>query len=199
LFENITNYIKDLCIINLNSDKNIRFNFSNKSIINSYLDNFNDFTRCGFNENTKFINSTILNIKLDSSADKISKNQFIDCSFDSTFDTSFQLKETNKDSYNEALKIFLNQFFKLFFSNGRLGRQWEHKVISPRFSGINKLKLDYNNFIKLLKKQEIIEITIELNKPKFAINEKAKEAVIKYTKDGTVDKIIMDIFNHLKK
>ena len=75
----------------------------------------------------------------------LNKNQFIDCSFDSIFDTSFELKNANIESYNDSLKLFLNQFFKLFFSNGRLGRQWEHKVISPRFNGINKLKIDYNN------------------------------------------------------
>lgn len=199
LFENSTNYIEDLSIVNLNSDKNIRFNFSDKTISNGYLDNFNDFTKCSFNENTKFINCTILNIKLDTTTNNLNKNQFIDCSFDSTFDTSFQLKESNVDSYNEALKNFLNQFFKLFFSNGRLGRQWEHKVISPRFRGINKLKIDYNNFIKLLKKYEILETTSELNKTKFAITENAKEAVIKFTKDGTVDIIILNIFNQLKK
>ncbi|MDW8852110.1 caspase family protein [Flavobacterium sp. MMLR14_040] len=199
LFENSTNYIDDLSIVNLNSDKNIRFNFSDKSITNGYLDNFNDFTKCIFNENTKFINCTILNIKLDTTTNNLNKNQFIDCSFDSTFDTSFQLKESNVDSYNEALKNFLNQFFKLFFSNGRLGRQWEHKVISPRFRGINKLKIDYNNFIKLLRKHEILDATSELNKTKFAITEKAKEAVIKFTKDGTVDIIILNIFNQLKK
>lgn len=199
LFENSTNYIEDLSIVNLNSDKIIRFNFSDKIITNGYLDNFNDFTKCGFNNNTKFINCTILNIKLDNTTNNLNKSQFVDCSFDSTFDTSFQLKESNVDSYNEALKNFLNQFFKLFFSNGRLGRQWEDKVISPRFRGINKLKIDYSNFIKLLKKHEILEITIELNRPKFAIKSNAKEAVIKFTKDGTFDIIILNIFNHLKK
>lgn len=199
LFENSKNYIEDLSIINLNSDKNIRFNFSSKSIKNGYLDNFIDFTRCNFNEDTKFTNCTILNIKLDTSTSNLKKTQFIDCSFDSTFDTSFQLRESTIDSYNEALKVFLNQFFKLFFSNGRLGRQWEHKVISPRFKGINKLKIDYNNFIRLLKKNEILDSTHELSKTKFAINEKAKEAVIKFTKDGTVDMIILNIFNQLKK
>lgn len=199
LFENRKNHIEDLNIINLNSDKSIRFNFSDKLITNGYLDNFNDFTRCNFNENTRFLNSTILNIKLDSSTKNLNKNQFIDCSFDSTFDTSFQLKESTIDSYNEALKVFLNQFFKLFFSNGRLGRQWEHKVVSPRFKGINKIKIDYSHFIKLLKRLEILDSTNELSKTKFAINERAKESVIKFTKDGTIDLIILELFNQLKK
>lgn len=199
MFENSKDYIESLSIVNLNSDRSIRFNFSDKSIINGYFDNYNDFAKCSFNENTQFINCTILNVKLNHSTSHLAKNQFIDCSFDSTFDTSFELKETSVEGYNESLKTFLNQFFKLFFSNGRLGRQWEHKVIEPRYSGINKLKIDYNSFIKLLKKQDILEATIELGKIKFSINDNAKESIIKFTKDGSVDNTILGLYNHLKK
>lgn len=199
LFENTKNKIDFLNIINLNSDKTTRFNFSDKVITNGYFDNYSDFSKCIFNENTRFNNCTVINIKIEKTNNHINKNQFIDCSFDSIFDTSFELKNANIESYNDSLKLFLNQFFKLFFSNGRLGRQWEHKVISPRFNGINKLKIDYNNFIKILKKQNILEVVQELGKNKFFISDFAKESVTKFTKDGSIDNIILKLYDVLKK
>lgn len=199
LFENTKNKIDFLNIINLNSDKTTRFNFSDKVITNGYFDNYSDFSKCIFNENTRFNNCTVINIKIEKTNNHINKNQFIDCSFDSIFDTSFELKNANIESYNDSLKLFLNQFFKLFFSNGRLGRQWEHKVISPRFNGINKLKIDYNNFIKILKKQNILEVVVELGKNKFFISDFAKESVTKFTKDGSIDNIILKLYDVLKK
>ncbi|OJX37091.1 MAG: hypothetical protein BGO87_15110 [Flavobacteriia bacterium 40-80] len=199
MFEKNKDYIEFLSVINLNSDRPVRFNFSDKSIVDGYFDNYNDFAKCTFNERTQFINCTILNIKLNHSTNGLAKNQFIDCSFDSIFDTSFELKETGIEGYNESLKTFLNQFFKLFFSNGRIGRQWEHKVIAPRYSGVNKLRIDYNSFIKLLRKQNVLTVSVEQGKNKFAINDNAKESIIKFTKDGTVDNIILGLYNSLKK
>lgn len=199
LFENSTNHIEFLSIIDLNSDKTIKFDFTNKTIINGYFDNYSDFSKCLFNENTILINCIIINIKLETNSNNLQKHQCIDCSFDSTFDTSFEIREASVESYNNSIKLFLNQFFKLFFSNGRLGRQWEHKIISPRFNGINKIKIDYNTFIKILRKQDILEVVTEKGKPKFFINDFAKESVTKFTKDGSVDSIILNVYNALKK
>lgn len=72
-------------------------------------------------------------------------------------------------------------------------------MISPRFNGINKIKIDYNNFIKILRKQDVLEVVIEKGKPKFFINDFAKESVTKFTKDGSIDSIILNIYNSLKK
>jgi hypothetical protein len=199
LFEDSKNCIEFLNIINLNSDKVIKFDFTNKTISDSYFDNYSDFSKCLYNEGTTFVNCIIVNIKLDNNTTSLEKRQFIDCSFDTSFDTSFEIKEASVESYNDSIKLFLNQFFRLFFSNGRLGRQWEHKVISPRFNGINKIKIDYNNFIKILRRQDVLEVVIEKGKPKFFINDLAKESVIKFTKDGSVDSKILNLYNSLKK
>lgn len=199
LFECTNNTIESLSIIDLNSDKAIRFDLSNKLVYTSLFDNYSDFSKCTFNEKTQFVNCTFLNVSIDKSSTLISKNQFVDCTFDTSFEFSMELKESKIENHNESLKLFLNQFFKLFFSNGRLGRQWEYKVISPRFNGINKIKIDYNDFIKILKKQDILEVVTELGKNKFYISETAKESIIKYTKDGSIDEIILNLFNTLKK
>lgn len=199
LFENSKNTIENLNIIDLNSESTLRFNFENKNIYDSRFDNYSDFSKCAFNEETKFFNSTFLNITIDKSTNLSSKNQFIDCTFDTSFETSFDFRESSVSNYNDSLKIFLNQFFKLFFSNGKLGRQWEDKVISPRFHGINKLKIDYNNFIKILKKNDILIVDKELGRNKFYISDDAKESIIKFTKDGSVDGTILKLFESLKK
>ena len=199
LFEVGKNKIVNLNIFNVNSDLNTKFDFSDLQIDNAIIDNFNNFWHCNFNENTKFKNCILLNIRTKTILTSINKNNFIDCTFDSDIESSLKLSESIIENRTEAIKTFLIQFFHLFISNGKLGRQWEHKVIEPRFNGINKLNINYNRLIKLLKKQNVLIVTQEKGKFKFAISEEHKENVVKFIKDGTVSKDIIELIEELKK
>lgn len=199
LFEISKNKIDRLYLININSDQNVKFNFSNLVISNSSIISFSSFWKCTFNENTKFANCEIFDIKLNNSKTSVNKSNFIDCAFDSDIETSLKLVESKDRNLKQNLKIFLNDFFHLFFTNGKLGRQWEHKVIEPRFRGINKLGLDYNATIKTIKKSGIIEITKELNKNKFFVNESHKSDIEKFIKDGTISKEISELLRQLEE
>lgn len=199
LFESGRNRILNLNILNINTDQNIKLDFSDLTIENALIDNYNNFWKCNFNEKTQFMNCVLLNIKVKTTQSSINKNNFVDCTFDSGLEDSLKITETVIQNYTESLKIFLSQFFHLFVSNGKLGRQWEHKVIMPRYSGINKLNINYNKLIKLLKKNNLITVTEELGKNKFAVSDSQKEAVNKFMKDGTLSKNIIELIEELKK
>jgi hypothetical protein len=197
LFEKTNNNIENLSIININTDQNIKFNFSDLIIFNSIIDNFSTFWDCTFNENTKFINCHLLNLKSGNRKGSIDKSNFIDCTFDSEVETSLNLLDDSKLNKTEQMKSFLSAFFHLFISNGRLGRQWEDKVILPRYYGINKYKIDYKRMIKILKRNEVLIITLELGKNKFEIKEDFKEETNKFIKDGTLSNRISKIIREL--
>nr|WP_314895976.1 caspase family protein [uncultured Flavobacterium sp.] len=197
LFEKHKNNLEHVSIININTDQNIKFNFSDITISNSLINNFSTFWECTFNENTKFIKCHLLNLKRADSKCLINKNNFIDCTFDSEVESSLKLLDDSKSNKIDQMKSFLNSFFHLFISNGRLGRQWEYKVIIPRYPGINKYKVDYKKMIKILKKNEIILITNELSKNKFEITDSSKEEVNKFIKDGTLSNKISTIIKEL--
>lgn len=199
LFETSKNKIDSLFLININSDQNVKFDFSELEISNSSIISFSSFWKCNFNDNTKFIHCEIFGIKLNDSKTSVNKSNFIDCAFDSNIETSLKLVESKDKNLKQNLKIFLNDFFHLFFTNGKVGRQWEHKVIEPRFPGINKLRLDYNKTIKILKKSGVIEVTKELGKNKFSINDSHKSNVEKFIKDGTISKEITGILSQLEQ
>lgn len=197
LFQSKKNTLNDLQIININSDQNIRFDFSDLEILDAKIDSFSNFWKSNFNKNTRFVRCTLLNLNLKTDNPDLTKENFIDCTFDSSVEDSLDLVETKSQNQFESLKNFLNQFFHLFISNGRLGRQWEHKVIAPRFNGINKQNVSYKKLIKILKKNEIIESSEELSKTKLAVCEKSKETVVKFIKDGTTSPSIIRIIEEL--
>lgn len=199
LFEQQINQIIGLSIININSEQNIIFDFTNLNVYDSIIDNYDNFWKCKFSDESKFYNSELLNLNSKFNNSVLEKTNFIDCSFDSSIEKSLNTLKSNNENQLEIIKLFLQDFFHLFFSNGRLGRQWEHKVIIPRYNGINKSNINYKKFIKALKKNNILLETEELNKAKFAIAETNKESVIKFIKDGTISNSIGNIIKELSK
>lgn len=197
LFENTNNNIENLSIININTDQNIKFNFSELTISNSIIDNFSTFWDCTFNENTKFYKCHLLNLKVSNSKTQINKSNILDCTFDNDVESSLNILDDGKISKTEQIKSFLSSFLHLFISNGRLGRQWEDKVILSRYSGINKYKIDYKKLIKILKRNDVLTITSELGRNKFEIKDSFKEETNKFIKDGTLSNKISLIIKEL--
>jgi hypothetical protein len=197
MFERNPGNIKGLVIANVSLSQVLKFDFTDLSIRNSIIDNYSDFWQCKFNDESKFIESELLNLKHKSKNSELKKSNFIDCTFDSSLEKSLDSIASGNDDKLVKLKVFLQAFFHLFMSNGRLGRQWEHKVITPRFNGINKCNLNYKRFIQVLRKEGVIIVTEELSKNKFAIHDDYKGDVIKYIKDGTMSKVIAGLVREL--
>ncbi len=193
IFEKSKFEIKNLSIMNLVSNRKIRFDFSNLMIEKAVIDNYNSFYECTFDENTKFINCQLINNESSSDHPRIPSSIFIDCSYDRNIENAMNSFEEKEKSSIDDAKSFLNSFLHLFYSNGRLGRQWEDKVIKVRFKGIDKYNYGYKKVIKIMKRRNIIEATNEKEGVKFSINDKYKEDIIRYVKDGTVSKTITDL------
>lgn len=197
LFSTKMNNLDGMVLIDLNFDRNIKFNFEGLTISNSIIDNFGNFWKCKFDEETKFINSELLNLNSKVRGSVLTKTSFVNCVFDSDLDATLDRMETNKDNKLERTKIFVHDFFHLFVSNGRLGRQWEHKVIYPRFPGINKCNLSYKKTIQSFKNNDLILITDELGKIKISITDDNKANVNNYLKDGTLSDPITSVIKEL--
>jgi hypothetical protein len=127
----------------------------------------------------------------------MSKIHFVDCTYDGEVEQVFKQVEETSLSRGELKKKFLADFFQLFFSNGRLGRQWEHKIIKPRFAGISQNRFSYNEVIKTMKGLNVIQLEEEKEGVKMFINADFKEDVVRFTKDGTMSKIISELMSSL--
>lgn len=199
LFETQKDQIENLCLINISVENNIRFDFSRLVLTNCYIKDYHSFWDCKFDNESKFINCYLLNLKGRTERQILSKVNFLDCVYDKETEDSLRKFEDNATGKIENAKSFLNDFFHLFFSSGRLGRQWEHKIIEPRFSGISQNRFNYNQTIKILKSHDILEITRERANTKMAISENHKEDVVRFIKDGTMSNHISRIIVDLSK
>lgn len=197
LFAKKSNHIENLYIIDINSEQNVRFDFSGLTLSHCHINNYSSFWDCNFDSQTKFINCQLFNLKAQKFHNKINKENIIDCVFDKEVENTLKNFEETQLSKVELARVFVNDFFHLFFSNGKLGRQWEDKVIKPRYGGISKNRFPYKNAIKIFKNQGIISVNVELGRNKFAIEEKFKEDVLRFIKDGTVSNVITRLVNDL--
>lgn len=197
LFSTKMNLVEQLSIINVGIDQNIRFDFSGLTIQNSFIDNYALFWNCNFDDTTKFIKCHFINLSFNRKISTISKAQFVDCTYDNEMESSLKRIELTGVNKIEQSKIFLNDFFHLFFSNGRLGRQWEAKIIRPRYYGINKYNHDYKTTIKLLKRKGLLVSAEEKEGIKFFIPDNHKEDVIRFIKDGTISNVINEVIKEL--
>lgn len=190
IFEKHINQIDNLCIINLNTENNLKFNFSSLKINSAYIDGYNSFYECSFNDETKFYNSHILNIDSKTKNTKLPNSIFIDCIYDKNIAEAINDFYEEQKSNTDRAKIFINSFFHLFYTNGRLGRQWEEKIIKPRFKGVDKYNYGYKKVIKILKQHEVLLSADEKDGVKLFISDEHKGDVVRYVKDGTISHII---------
>ena len=198
LFESKVGILSNVKIIDLNFEA-VKFDFSGLEVSDSLIDNYGSFWMCGFNDETRFIRTELLNLNSKIKNSVLGDDNFIDCIFDSYLTSILERINSSKKSKSKNLRSFIHDFFHLFVSNGRLGRQWEHKVIAPRFNSINELNLSYKKVIDVFKKSEVLVITEEIGKKKFAIHEKHKGEVNSFLKDGTISDPIAKILGDLSQ
>ncbi|MDI1234098.1 MAG: caspase family protein [bacterium] len=178
MFMKSNNFIDNLSIANIGEDQNIRFDFSGLTVSKSTIDNYGNFWNCSFDEKSTFTSCHLINLTLRKKNSDVSNAKFIDCTYDANVESSLKKVELNDVNRIEQTKIFINDFFHLFFSNGRLGRQWEDKVIKPRYYGINKFNHEYKKTIRVLKRNGLLISKEEKEGTKLFFDENYKEDII---------------------
>lgn len=197
LFKTLDGEINNFCISKIDFENHVRFDFSGLTINKSYINGYSSFWDCKFDKKTLFKECWLLNLKARAENQNITQDYFIDCIYDRDLEDALKKFNQTTQSKIEVTKEFLNDFFHLFFSSGKLGRQWEHKIIEPRFVGIARNKFNYRETIKILRSNNVLIVTKELGQNKFSISEQHKEAVVRFSKDGTISTIIVKLIQEL--
>jgi hypothetical protein len=199
LFGGGGNEIKGMQIIGIhNSEETIRFDFSNLILKDCYIDGYQSFWNCTFNEQTLFMNCYLLNIDYDSNKKlTIGENNFQNCTTDDKFKWAFKKDSFNAKKSDLQVKEFLEDFFKMFFSKGRLERQGYDFVIKRRFPGISQNYFDFDEVMKYFDKIEFFEYFKEYNEKKIKIKDLYKADVVRFIKDGTMSKTITNAIAQL--
>jgi hypothetical protein len=193
IFQNRKGNVVNFALINISYDHQIRFDFSGLTFIKGHIEDYGSFYDCKFDDQTRFAECKLLKLKARNEKNMLSKEHLIDCLGDTDLEESLQKFQEAGLSRIEQAKVFINNFLHLFFSSGRLGRQWEHKIIAPRFAGVSQNRFNYNESIKIFKQHNLLIITKEKGQTKMAINEDCKEDVVRFIKDGTISTLISNI------
>lgn len=152
-----SNVIEDLYLINISqsysSSKKLSFNFTNKTIKNSYFHNYDFFWDCKFNQSTKIIYSHLKGIKSKppKSID-INKKTFSNCQTDLAFNGYLSDLFDTKENILSKSRKHITKILRIFVSNGNFLPQKIVRVNSDvsKFSGNHSLE-------KLLKHDVIIK------------------------------------------
>ncbi len=199
------NLIQNMVILNFSSyDYPIRFDFSDKKLKKCNIDNFSDFWSCKFNENTLFSDCTLYNLHLDSEIQlEINENQFQNCTTDATISDVFKNLELKDKNIGIKISKFVDSFFNLFMSKGKLEKQSfdadiKHNI-KVRYAGIRPQLFKLEKLVKLLDNNGIVlDFIDEIHKDrKLKISDNFKMDITKFCKEGTHSVRIQQIINLL--
>lgn len=199
------NEIRNLSMINFSSyEYSIRFDFSDKTFIECYIDNFSDFWTCKFNNNTRFIDCTLYNLQNDSDIPiNVKENQFQSCTKDSSINEVFINSELKEQNIETKILKFLDSFFNLFFTKGKLERQsYDANIkhnIRVQYTKIRPNLFKLEKLIKVLESNNVIIDYIDetFKDRKLKISDDYKMDVTKFCKEGTVSTKIKEIIRIL--
>jgi hypothetical protein len=173
--------------------------YKRQKINRAYIDGYNSFYECSFDNDTRFYNSHILNIDSKTHNNRLPNSIFVDCIYDKNVAEAIKDFSEEQKSNTDRAKSFINSFFHLFYSSGRLGRQWEEKIIKPRFNGVDKYNYGYKRAIRILKRNEVLQSANEKDGVKLFVSDSYKEDVVRYVKDGTISKIIANLIREFSE
>ncbi|MBW7941318.1 MAG: caspase family protein [Candidatus Kuenenia stuttgartiensis] len=210
LFGKNNHEIDGLHIINMHStEETIRFDFSNLLVRNAFIDSYQAFWKCSFNDATIFQNSHLLNLEIESDkAIPIPKENFRNCNTDVKFLDAFKRDELKKQSTHEQIHEFLHEFFSLFYSRGMLhpqtlnkshkGRE-HHPTLNKKYTSMTNKIISFDAMISILKKEGVISIQFDYAEEKMKVSNEYKNDIIRFIKDGLDSKIINIIFGKIKE
>ena len=206
LFCKNKNEIFGLHISNMHGE-NLRFDFSDLIMRNCFIDNYQAYWKCTFNDNTFFIDSHLLNLEFD--LDKkipIPKHNFQNCTTDIKFSFAFKKDDLNNNATVIQISDYLREFFGLFYTRGMLhgqtidkshkGRE-HHPSLNLKYSHIWNQIFPFEEIIDFMKKENVIEFYEDYAEKKVKIVSNFRNEVIKFINDGAMSKNINTIISKL--
>ncbi|MDR2913404.1 MAG: caspase family protein [Tannerella sp.] len=201
------NSIQNLCIIDFSSYENtIKFDFSDKTLNDCHIENYSDFWSCKFNEKTLFKDCKLYSLHNESDQEiEIKESQFQNCTKDSSINEVFKNSDLKEKNIEAKIQSFLDSFFGIFLSKGRLEKQsYDDNIkhnIKVRYAGIRPQLFKLEKLIKLLEHNNIITDYIDETHRdrKLKISDDYKMDITKFCKEGTISSKMNKIIKLLAK
>tara|TARA_R110002049_G_scaffold308929_1_gene514975 strand:- start:1941 stop:5312 length:3372 start_codon:yes stop_codon:yes gene_type:complete len=167
---------------------NIKFDFSDLKFINCYFDSYDSFWECKFNENTIFQDSAFFNMSdfSRSHSRSIIVSNFINSSYDTTFENYFQEKSQGAASLRANISHALSKYFRIFYSNGVLHNKDNKSIIHAHYHTKYKRHLPTGIIEKSLIQLDYLSIKFDKVRREdvASINFDFKEDVFKFLQEG---------------
>lgn len=203
LFSKSKNEINNLVILNLSSlEENVRFDFSGLSFNNCMFENYSQFWDCNLNEKTYFYTCVLRNIGTSNKEILIPRENFIDCDQDNSLFNAFQNKENRENLKTSKAKIFLDDFLKIFYNNGKFKKISDFLLDEPvNYPRINKYGIKRKEMTDLLIHNEILVKIDDLkhNETKIAVNPIFIEIITKFCFEGKLTERIIKVIDIISK
>lgn len=191
IFEKNATTLINLSLINLGaSDDRIKFDFSNLTFIDSYIDSYESFWECNFNNQTVFENGLFNNLSLPKSKSKLpaSISNFILPRKDSSFDDYFSWQNDLSLSREKEVRTLLDKYFKMYFSNGYLQSQRLDSIVHRRYNATMQSVVRVDILEGILKQKGVLTISFDKvsKEDRAEINKEYREDITKFVKEGTI-------------
>jgi len=187
------NKIKGLSLVNFGIlDGNIKFDFSNLRLDNSYFDSYDSFWDCKFNSKTTFVDSTFFNMSEYSRSHSrgITLKNFVNSKHDMTFENYFQEQTQGIESLRNSIANALLKYFRIFYTNGALHDKDNKSTINGQYHSKYKRYLPLDIIEKSLIQFNFL--TIEFDKTRredvASISYGFREDVFKFLQEGVESK-----------
>ncbi|MEO6978611.1 MAG: NACHT domain-containing protein [Mucilaginibacter sp.] len=199
LFSSSTNVIENLVLLNLTSlEDNIRFDFSELTLNNSIFENYSQFWDCNLTKNTHFHKCVLRNIGSPKKDVSIPRTNFVDCDEGDSLNNAFIIRKVDIEAQIAKATIFLDDFLKMFYSNGKYKKISDFLLNDPHnYPKINKYGIKLNLMINLLKENDFIVFIDDKkhNDLKIGINPLYVEIVTKFRFEGKQTESLIKIID----
>jgi hypothetical protein len=189
------NTIEGAHIVNINEyQQSIRFDFCDTILIDCWIENFQSFWDCNFNEGTFFINCDLLNLGYDSEKRiPVPKENFQNCNTDESFDNAYNVDKRVLEKTEERIRHQLVSFFNFFHRNGKFEAQnFEvsykgYDTIKLKFSRINPKVCGLKDLLEVCEEAEaIVWESLRGGVRTIRLSDSFKQDASSLIKDGTV-------------
>lgn len=183
------NVVKGLSLVNFGIlDGNIKFDFSDVRLENSYFDSYDSFWDCKFNDETSFVDSTFFNMSDYSKSNSrgIKITNFINPRHDTTFENYFQEQIQGSISLRSNIAKCLVKYFRIFYSNGAIHDKDNKSTVHAQYHSKYKRHLPINIIEKALVQSNLLNIAFDKARREdvASIDFNFREDIFKFIQEG---------------
>lgn len=189
----LNNIVKGLSLVNFGIlDGNIKFDFSNLRLENSYFDSYDSFWDCKFNSQTTFVNSTFFNMAEYSRSHSrgITLKNFVNSKHDTTFENYFQEQTQGIESLRNSVANALLKYFRIFYTNGAIHDKDNKSTVNGQYHSKYKRYLPLDIIEKSLIQFDFLKIEFDRTRREdvASISYEFREDVFKFLQEGVESK-----------